>query len=208
MTARVSRQLKCYSRAHCGMYICGITRLHKINFKCLGLVLFCLVLMASRIVRGQTPESQRLHNVTFCRDRYAQWQQVAQCPRPQFSGKEPSVRVNPRAVIKIAVSVVQRSRASYAWEKEQPMSPLDKANSLLSVLMEKSSHGSFLKRFTAKSILSILKSALALTFKRGCLSWRKAQPRKRCRPCLWLATSAQEAQLAIPLQNCLLHSGN
>ncbi|VFV35305.1 nadph oxidase 3 [Lynx pardinus] len=53
-------------------------------------VLFCFVLMASRIVRGQTPESQLLHNVTFCKDRYAQWQTAAQCPTPQFSGKEPS----------------------------------------------------------------------------------------------------------------------
>ncbi|KAF3831217.1 hypothetical protein GH733_000840 [Mirounga leonina] len=53
-------------------------------------VLFCFVLMASRIVRGQTPESQLRHNVTFCRDHYAQWQKAAPCPMPQFSGKEPS----------------------------------------------------------------------------------------------------------------------
>ncbi|GAB5572004.1 NADPH oxidase 4 isoform X5 [Prionailurus iriomotensis] len=45
---------------------------------------------AGRIVRGQTPESQLLHNVTFCKDHYAQWQTAAQCPTPQFSGKEPS----------------------------------------------------------------------------------------------------------------------
>ncbi|NP_001095303.1 NADPH oxidase 3 [Canis lupus familiaris] len=45
---------------------------------------------AGRIVRGQTPESQLLHNVTFCRDHHAQWQKMAQCPMPQFSGKEPS----------------------------------------------------------------------------------------------------------------------
>ncbi|XP_058390288.1 NADPH oxidase 3 [Diceros bicornis minor] len=45
---------------------------------------------AGRIVRGQTPESLLLHNVTFCRDHYAEWQTVAQCPVPQFSGKEPS----------------------------------------------------------------------------------------------------------------------
>uniref|UniRef100_A0A2K6F901 NADPH oxidase 3 n=1 Tax=Propithecus coquereli TaxID=379532 RepID=A0A2K6F901_PROCO len=44
----------------------------------------------TRIVRGQTPESLSLHNVTFCRDRYAEWQPAAQCPVPQFSGKEPS----------------------------------------------------------------------------------------------------------------------
>ncbi|XP_069344728.1 NADPH oxidase 3 [Eulemur rufifrons] len=45
---------------------------------------------AGRIVRGQTPESLLLHNVTFCRDHYAEWQTAAQCPVPQFSGKEPS----------------------------------------------------------------------------------------------------------------------
>ncbi|XP_074189836.1 NADPH oxidase 3 isoform X2 [Rhinolophus sinicus] len=45
---------------------------------------------AGRIVRGQTPESLLLHNVTFCRDHYAEWQAAAQCPVPQFSGKEPS----------------------------------------------------------------------------------------------------------------------
>lgn len=87
----IVRHWKCYSRAHCRIYICGITRLHKINFKCWHFVLF---LTASRIVRGQTPESLSLHNVTFCRDRYAEWQAAARCPVPQFSGKEPSVRMN------------------------------------------------------------------------------------------------------------------
>ncbi|ELW72746.1 NADPH oxidase 3 [Tupaia chinensis] len=45
---------------------------------------------AGQIVRGQTPESLLLHNVTFCRDHYAEWQTAAHCPTPQFSGKEPS----------------------------------------------------------------------------------------------------------------------
>ncbi|XP_016008375.2 NADPH oxidase 3 [Rousettus aegyptiacus] len=45
---------------------------------------------AGRMVRGQTPESLLLHNVTFCRDHYAEWKAAAQCPVPQFSGKEPS----------------------------------------------------------------------------------------------------------------------
>ncbi|XP_070275280.1 NADPH oxidase 3 [Myotis yumanensis] len=45
---------------------------------------------AGRIVRGQTPESLLRHNVTFCRDHYAEWQVAALCPVPQFSGKEPS----------------------------------------------------------------------------------------------------------------------
>ncbi|XP_065783824.1 NADPH oxidase 3 [Muntiacus reevesi] len=43
---------------------------------------------AGRIVRGQTPESLLLHNVSFCRDHLEEWQ--ARCPVPQFSGKEPS----------------------------------------------------------------------------------------------------------------------
>ncbi|XP_002715014.3 NADPH oxidase 3 [Oryctolagus cuniculus] len=45
---------------------------------------------AGRIVRGQTPESLLLHNVTFCRNHYDKWHAVAQCPMPRFSGKEPS----------------------------------------------------------------------------------------------------------------------
>ncbi|XP_004452701.1 NADPH oxidase 3 [Dasypus novemcinctus] len=45
---------------------------------------------AGRIVRGQTAESLLLHNVSFCRDRYVEWQVTSQCPTPQFSGKEPS----------------------------------------------------------------------------------------------------------------------
>uniref|UniRef100_A0A8C9NYF1 NADPH oxidase 3 n=1 Tax=Spermophilus dauricus TaxID=99837 RepID=A0A8C9NYF1_SPEDA len=45
---------------------------------------------AGQIIRGQTPESLLLHNVTFCRDHYAEWQATALCPVPQFSGKEPS----------------------------------------------------------------------------------------------------------------------
>ncbi|XP_032752241.1 NADPH oxidase 3 [Rattus rattus] len=44
-----------------------------------------------RIIRGQTPESLRLHNVTFCRDHLDEWQEATSCPVPQFSGKEPSV---------------------------------------------------------------------------------------------------------------------
>uniref|UniRef100_A0A8C3VYL7 NADPH oxidase 2 n=1 Tax=Catagonus wagneri TaxID=51154 RepID=A0A8C3VYL7_9CETA len=45
---------------------------------------------AGRIVRGQTPASLLLHNITFCRDHFAEWQTAARCPVPQFSGKEPS----------------------------------------------------------------------------------------------------------------------
>ncbi|XP_049760464.1 NADPH oxidase 3 [Elephas maximus indicus] len=45
---------------------------------------------AGGIVRGQTPESLSEHNTTFCRDHYGEWEAAAQCPVPQFSGKEPS----------------------------------------------------------------------------------------------------------------------
>ncbi|KAM6185737.1 NADPH oxidase 3 [Rhynchocyon petersi] len=45
---------------------------------------------AGRIVRGQTPESLSKHNATFCREHHTEWQTAAQCPVPQFSGKEPS----------------------------------------------------------------------------------------------------------------------
>ncbi|XP_004601153.2 LOW QUALITY PROTEIN: NADPH oxidase 3 [Sorex araneus] len=45
---------------------------------------------AGRIVRGQTSESLLLHNVTRCRERYAEWQAASPCPLPQFAGKEPS----------------------------------------------------------------------------------------------------------------------
>ncbi|KAL0623067.1 NADPH oxidase 3 [Plecturocebus cupreus] len=54
-----------------------------------------------RIVRGQTQDSLSLHNVTFCRDRYAEWQTAAQCPVPQFSGKEPSVISHPSGVLEL-----------------------------------------------------------------------------------------------------------
>ncbi|EDL01647.1 NADPH oxidase 3, partial [Mus musculus] len=54
-----------------------------------------------RIIRGQTPESLRLHNVTYCRDHYAEWQAAALCPVPQFSGKEPSVVSHPSAVLEL-----------------------------------------------------------------------------------------------------------
>ncbi|EHB11422.1 NADPH oxidase 3 [Heterocephalus glaber] len=45
---------------------------------------------AGQIIRGQTPESLLLHNVTLCRDFYVEWQAAGPCPVPQFSGKEPS----------------------------------------------------------------------------------------------------------------------
>ncbi|XP_028905791.1 NADPH oxidase 3 [Ornithorhynchus anatinus] len=45
---------------------------------------------AGRIVRGQTPQSLLRHNVTYCTDHSAEWEETAQCPLPQFSGSEPS----------------------------------------------------------------------------------------------------------------------
>ncbi|XP_048210511.1 NADPH oxidase 3 [Perognathus longimembris pacificus] len=45
---------------------------------------------AGRIIRGQSPESLLLHNATFCRNHYTEWNATTRCPVPQFSGKEPS----------------------------------------------------------------------------------------------------------------------
>ncbi|OPJ72938.1 NADPH oxidase 3 [Patagioenas fasciata] len=42
-----------------------------------------------QLVRGQTPQSLLLHNVTYCKDRYWEWENATQCPLPQFSGNEP-----------------------------------------------------------------------------------------------------------------------
>ncbi|KFQ31019.1 PREDICTED: NADPH oxidase 3 [Merops nubicus] len=42
-----------------------------------------------QLVRGQTPQSLLLHNVTYCKDRYLEWENTTQCPLPQFSGNKP-----------------------------------------------------------------------------------------------------------------------
>ncbi|KAM9156137.1 NADPH oxidase 3 [Pangshura tecta] len=42
-----------------------------------------------QLVRGQTPQSLLLHNVTYCKDHYSEWEKVTQCPLPLFSGSEP-----------------------------------------------------------------------------------------------------------------------
>lgn len=47
----------------------------------------------------------------------------------------------PRNFEKIAVTIVKITRAFICLKEEQPVSPLGEANSLLSVLMEKSSYG-------------------------------------------------------------------
>uniref|UniRef100_A0A8B9SFU4 NADPH oxidase 3 n=1 Tax=Apteryx owenii TaxID=8824 RepID=A0A8B9SFU4_APTOW len=46
-----------------------------------------------QLVRGQTPQSLLLHNVTYCKDHYLEWEKATQCPLPQFSGNRPVVRV-------------------------------------------------------------------------------------------------------------------
>ncbi|XP_077200222.1 NADPH oxidase 3 [Paroedura picta] len=43
-----------------------------------------------RFIRGQTPQSLLLHNVTYCKDHYSEWETAAQCPIPQFSGNDPA----------------------------------------------------------------------------------------------------------------------
>ncbi|CAI5770317.1 NADPH oxidase 3 [Podarcis lilfordi] len=41
------------------------------------------------LIRGQTPQSLLLHNVTYCKDHYSEWETSGQCPLPQFSGNDP-----------------------------------------------------------------------------------------------------------------------
>lgn len=47
----------------------------------------------SQLVRGQTPHSLLLHNITYCKEHYLEWEKATQCPLPQFSGNKPVVRV-------------------------------------------------------------------------------------------------------------------
>nr|XP_028579576.1 NADPH oxidase 3 isoform X1 [Podarcis muralis] len=42
-----------------------------------------------QLIRGQTPQSLLLHNVTYCKDHYLEWETSGQCPLPQFSGNDP-----------------------------------------------------------------------------------------------------------------------
>ncbi|NWS57255.1 NOX3 oxidase, partial [Chunga burmeisteri] len=42
-----------------------------------------------QLVRGQTPQSLLLHNATYCKDHYLEWENATQCPLPQFSGNKP-----------------------------------------------------------------------------------------------------------------------
>uniref|UniRef100_A0A803Y075 NADPH oxidase 3 n=1 Tax=Meleagris gallopavo TaxID=9103 RepID=A0A803Y075_MELGA len=42
-----------------------------------------------QLVRGQTPHSLLLHNITYCKEHYLEWEKTTQCPLPQFSGNKP-----------------------------------------------------------------------------------------------------------------------
>ncbi|KAM6467735.1 NADPH oxidase 3 [Liasis olivaceus] len=42
------------------------------------------------LIRGQTNQSLLVHNVSYCKDHYWEWERSAQCPVPQFSGNGPS----------------------------------------------------------------------------------------------------------------------
>ncbi|XP_013929536.1 PREDICTED: NADPH oxidase 3 [Thamnophis sirtalis] len=44
----------------------------------------------SHLIRGQTNQSLLVHNVSYCKDHYWEWERSAQCPLPQFSGNGPS----------------------------------------------------------------------------------------------------------------------
>uniref|UniRef100_A0A670Z632 NADPH oxidase 3 n=1 Tax=Pseudonaja textilis TaxID=8673 RepID=A0A670Z632_PSETE len=46
------------------------------------------------LIRGQTNQSLLVHNVSYCKDHYWEWERSAQCPLPQFSGNSPSVRIS------------------------------------------------------------------------------------------------------------------
>ncbi|XP_069318912.1 cytochrome b-245 heavy chain isoform X2 [Eulemur rufifrons] len=44
---------------------------------------------AERIVRGQTAESLKEHNVEVCKQNITEWGKIKECPIPQFSGNPP-----------------------------------------------------------------------------------------------------------------------
>ncbi|XP_063297320.1 NADPH oxidase 3 [Pelobates fuscus] len=44
---------------------------------------------AGQVVRGQTQQSMSLHNISYCKDHYNKWGELAQCPLPEFSGNKP-----------------------------------------------------------------------------------------------------------------------
>ncbi|XP_028633439.1 cytochrome b-245 heavy chain [Grammomys surdaster] len=44
---------------------------------------------AERIVRGQTSESLKEHNLDFCADKIEEWGKIKECPVPKFAGNPP-----------------------------------------------------------------------------------------------------------------------
>ncbi|OWK55144.1 NADPH oxidase 3 [Lonchura striata] len=48
-----------------------------------------LISVRYQLVRGQTHQSLLLHNVTYCKDHYWEWENATQCPLPEFSGNKP-----------------------------------------------------------------------------------------------------------------------
>ncbi|KAJ6644700.1 hypothetical protein lerEdw1_013639, partial [Lerista edwardsae] len=54
-----------------------------------------------QFIRGQTAQSLLLHNVTYCKDHYWEWETAAQCPLPQFSGKDPVVVSHSSGVLEL-----------------------------------------------------------------------------------------------------------
>uniref|UniRef100_A0A4W3IT56 NADPH oxidase 2 n=1 Tax=Callorhinchus milii TaxID=7868 RepID=A0A4W3IT56_CALMI len=44
---------------------------------------------AGQIVRGQTAQSVKNHNATFCKDKFDDWGNYPKCPYPEFTGSSP-----------------------------------------------------------------------------------------------------------------------
>uniref|UniRef100_A0A670ZDS8 NADPH oxidase 3 n=1 Tax=Pseudonaja textilis TaxID=8673 RepID=A0A670ZDS8_PSETE len=59
------------------------------------------------LIRGQTNQSLLVHNVSYCKDHYWEWERSAQCPLPQFSGNSPSVRITCSIVVTHASGVLE-----------------------------------------------------------------------------------------------------
>nr|XP_048317264.1 cytochrome b-245 heavy chain isoform X2 [Myodes glareolus] len=56
---------------------------------------------AERIVRGQTPDSLKEHDIKFCEDKISEWGTIKQCPVPKFSGNPPMVVTHPFKTIEL-----------------------------------------------------------------------------------------------------------
>uniref|UniRef100_A0A8C9FJA6 NADPH oxidase 3 n=1 Tax=Pavo cristatus TaxID=9049 RepID=A0A8C9FJA6_PAVCR len=60
-----------------------------------------------QLIRGQTPHSLLLHNITYCKEHYLEWEKATQCPLPQFSGNKPVVRVIDHRVVTHSSGVLE-----------------------------------------------------------------------------------------------------